>query len=374
MRLITHSKYMVTIFDTRQFDYMFTIAKFLSKVFRVKVIIPGNPPEIEFLKGSSVEVLRVRFSEKIYHPRNFIGILRFLKNVLKPKTNVLIFSGARPVTIYLVLPLLKLLGCRIISVVHEPFPIFGNYIVRLCALLSHSLDYKLCDRIVFTSEVLRRVAFRHHKVRPEKTIVIPLGIYDTWAYLCRDLKVCEEPYTIAFVGRIFKKKGLEYFVSAIERLRFELPKVKAIIVGKVEDPKYFSFLKNLDKDRYELHVDVRRIPHREFCKAIRRARFVVLPYVFATQSGVMATVLAFQKPVVVSKVGGLPEQIIFGKLGITVHPKSVEDLVEAMKMLLTDDEFYRRLKSSIEAWVPKVRSHVIKKWINAVSSVIRCCY
>jgi hypothetical protein len=68
----------------------------------------------------------------------------------------------------------------------------------------------------------------------------------------------------------------------------------------------------------------------------REAAVVVLPYVEASQSGVVPVAYAYQKPVVVSSVGGLPEAVQDGRTGLVVPPRDPSALADAVVALLRD--------------------------------------
>ena len=55
---------------------------------------------------------------------------------------------------------------------------------------------------------------------------------------------------------------------------------------------------------------------------------MVLPYESATQSGIVQIAYGFEKPVIATKVGGLPEVVLDGKTGYIVPPKDSEKLAE----------------------------------------------
>ena len=57
---------------------------------------------------------------------------------------------------------------------------------------------------------------------------------------------------------------------------------------------------------------------------IKESDAVICPYTDATQSGVVMTAFAFGKPVIATKVGGLPEMLDNGELGILIPPKNAE--------------------------------------------------
>ena len=73
------------------------------------------------------------------------------------------------------------------------------------------------------------------------------------------------------------------------------------------------------------------------------ASVVVLPYIEASQSGVVAISFAFGKPVVVTNVGSLPEVVDHGNTGLVVSPKSITELAKAIIKLLSDGDLREKM-------------------------------
>ena len=89
----------------------------------------------------------------------------------------------------------------------------------------------------------------------------------------------------------------------------------------------------------------RYVPDAELASYFRRADVVVLPYSRTErfdQSGVLATALAFAKPVVLSDVGGFGEVAATGA-GVLVEPGDVGSLAAALGRLLGDEAERARL-------------------------------
>ena len=61
---------------------------------------------------------------------------------------------------------------------------------------------------------------------------------------------------------------------------------------------------------------------------------VVLPYESATQSGIVMTAYAFRKPVVVTNVGGIKEQVLQGKTGFVIEDNSKENILSGVNTIL----------------------------------------
>ena len=61
---------------------------------------------------------------------------------------------------------------------------------------------------------------------------------------------------------------------------------------------------------------------------------VVLPYESATQSGIVMTAYAFRKPVVVTNVGGIKEQVLQEKTGFVIEDNSKENILSGVNAIL----------------------------------------
>jgi glycosyltransferase involved in cell wall biosynthesis len=90
-------------------------------------------------------------------------------------------------------------------------------------------------------------------------------------------------------------------------------------------------------------VDSRYVPDEEVRPLMELARFVVLPYRSATQSGVLHVAYACGRPVIATRVGGLPEVVEEGGTGRLVPPRSPRELADAMLALLDDPEGAARM-------------------------------
>ena len=72
------------------------------------------------------------------------------------------------------------------------------------------------------------------------------------------------------------------------------------------------------------------IPDKEVEKFFAACDVVVLPYISATQSGIVQIAYGFDKPVIATNVGGLPDVVTDGKTGFLIKPESARDIVEAV--------------------------------------------
>ncbi len=137
------------------------------------------------------------------------------------------------------------------------------------------------------------------------------------------LKLNPEIRYLLFFGFIRDYKGLDLLITAFadERLR-QFP-VKLLVAGEYySSPE--SYLKLISDHKLEEWVELRTdfIPDNEVNLYFSAADLVVQPYKSATQSGVTQIGYHFNKPMLVTNVGGLSEIIPDGKVGYVVEPES----------------------------------------------------
>jgi glycosyltransferase involved in cell wall biosynthesis len=135
---------------------------------------------------------------------------------------------------------------------------------------------------------------------------------------------------ILFFGYVRKYKGLHYLIDAMP-LVLKKTTVKLLIAGEFYDDEhqYQEQIKQLGiEDSVFVFGDY--IPNEEVGLYYNASDVVVLPYVSATQSGIIQIAYNYDKPVITTNVGGLPEVIEEGKTGFIVPSEDAEALAESI--------------------------------------------
>jgi len=135
---------------------------------------------------------------------------------------------------------------------------------------------------------------------------------------------------VLFFGFIRDYKGLRYLIESLPQVRAKLD-VHLLIAGEVwGDPKpYHELISQLGISASVTFV-AGYIPNEEVARYFAASDLVVIPYVSATQSGIVQLAYGFGKPVVVSRVGGLPEVVEEGVTGYLVPPKDSSSISNAV--------------------------------------------
>ena len=133
---------------------------------------------------------------------------------------------------------------------------------------------------------------------------------------------------ILFFGFIRDYKGLDLLLHAMADERVRNLNVKLIVAGEFYTPAkpYWDLITELNiADKLILKTDF--IPDDEVRNYFCAADMVVQPYKHATQSGVTQICYHFDRPMLVTNVGGLPEIVPHGKVGYVVEPapKAIAD-------------------------------------------------
>lgn len=137
------------------------------------------------------------------------------------------------------------------------------------------------------------------------------------------LNLNQDDLYLLFFGFIRAYKGLDLLIEAFADNRLRNRKLKLIIAGEFyeDDAPYRALIKKYNLEKEVILFD-RFIKDEEVSLFFSIAEIVVQPYRSATQSGVTQIAFHFEKPMLVTDVGGLSEIVSAGKSGYVVKPES----------------------------------------------------
>lgn len=208
-----------------------------------------------------------------------------------------------------------------IRTLHDAKPHIGEdgFFMRFLLYQERKADYIIALTQTVSGQ-LQTLGVSEDKIR-----VIPHAImnYHTESYTLTEFKL---NYRIGFFGRINEYKGLKYLCDAFEIVFKELPNLRLLIAGQGNVAKQSAFFQKYDNS---LDLHLRWIKDDEITNLIESVDIIVLPYIEASQSGVIPLAFSLGKPVVVTNVGGLSEQVPFG-CGIIIPAKDVEELAASI--------------------------------------------
>lgn len=184
---------------------------------------------------------------------------------------------------------------------------------------------KTCDGFVTMSEKVQKDLVHFEKTKPVRLVQHPL--YDNFGEAInknvarQKLGLSPQERIILFFGFIRQYKGLDLLLKAMANEGIKKEGIKLLIAGEFyEDEKpYLQLINDLGlQDRVILKTSF--IPDSEVKYYLCSADCVVQPYKNATQSGVTPLAYHFEKPMIVTNVGGLPSLVPHGKVGLVCEP------------------------------------------------------
>jgi glycosyltransferase involved in cell wall biosynthesis len=149
------------------------------------------------------------------------------------------------------------------------------------------------------------------------------------------------PFQMYFFGRMEPYKGLGTLLAAAQQLHDANVAFRLVIEGHGPEldrlgPRFATLP--------EVSILPGFVPPGRVMDAIQQSHCVVLPYLDATQSGVLAAALTGHRCVIASDVGGLRDVVEDGVNGLLVPPNDPTALKRAVQRLIDDQGLWQRLQ------------------------------
>ncbi|MFC1969668.1 glycosyltransferase family 4 protein [Chloroflexota bacterium] len=322
-------------------DYTSQLVHTLRQQETVMFVIPVRKTRMAeslAVTGEKVDSYLFARGRSRYHPENLLALIDCVRKLKRFKPDVVHMQLGSPVPYSILLPFIK--GYPLVGTFHDVRRHLGEESLRVDFL--RYWVRKCSDEIIVHGEKLKEQMVKEFNVPAEKVHAIHIGEHEVAQfkkYERADLK--EDGNLILFFGRIYEYKGLEYLIKAEPLITKEVPDARIIIAGAGEDFKKYEDMMGNRRDRFIVHNY--HIPYKEGAELLQRSSVVVLPYIDASQSGVVPTAYGFKKPVVVTDVGSVPEAVEEGKTGFIVPPRDSEALARAVIRLLRDEKLRRQM-------------------------------
>jgi len=220
----------------------------------------------------------------------------------------------------------------------KPWYSFGTPIGKLILKKwFHKLDGKIAVSLPAREYV--------SKYFPGDYTIIPNGV-DT-KHFSPDAPPIEEfidgKLNILFIGRMEKRKGLDYLLEAYQRVKPEMPDSRLIIVGPGIRLRN-KYEKRVRQNGLKDVVFVGYAAYRDLPRYYKTADIVCCPAIGWESFGiVLIEAMAVGKPIVASNIEGYASVMSDGVEGLLVPPKNVEKLAEALISLMSDESLRQQL-------------------------------
>ena len=201
---------------------------------------------------------------------------------------------------------------KIILNVHDAKPHSGEE-ENIRIVLQRYL-YRWCAKFVTFSD-FSKVQLEEQLIAKKQVIssfLLPFSFYKN--YVNKNASVSKKPKKISFVGRVSKYKGIDLFIDGINLVHKTMPDAEFVIAGR----SFGNYVPGFDRieNREKVTIIQEHLSNIELVEIITDSQLIVCPYLDASQSGVVVTAIALDRPVLVTEAGGLKEYITEGTNGM----------------------------------------------------------
>jgi len=231
-----------------------------------------------------------------------------------------------------------------------------------------------CDAYITMSEKVMTQLRQFQPTRPARYSVHPL--YDNFGApiprnearaILREkgIAIGDNDKVLLFFGFIRKYKGLDIALQAMADQRVRDLGVKLLVAGEFyEDAApYHELIARLDIQS-SLLLSTDFIPDSEVRDYLCAADAVIQPYRNATQSGVTPLAYHFEKPMIVSNLGGLAALVPHEQVGLVAEPEPTAMADAILRFFVLGDSYF----------IPALRREKSKySWSRLVANIFELC-
>jgi glycosyltransferase involved in cell wall biosynthesis len=325
-----------------QEDYIVNLVNSLGDQ-NIEVDLIGSDIYEEYSINDKVRMLNLRgsHSEEVSRIVKIVRIvsyyLKFCKYIVKSKSRTYHIQWLRFYFFEGVLLtwMLRLAGRKVLYTSHDVLPHSkdGWYYRFIFYLI-----YKSQNTIIAHTEFIRQRLINEFSINPQKIKVVKHGVYKvnlqntiTLASSRKELEIDSESFVILFFGKITKYKGIPLLLESFGILEKKVNNLKLIIAGKVEAEYTMAFREISEKvTSKNIRIVTKYLSDTEVEQVYKASNLVVLPYLEASQSGVLFISYAYGLPVIAPNFGGFPYDVAVGNTGLLFEKENVANLAETI--------------------------------------------
>lgn len=324
-------------------DYMIAIANAMAHYCQPSLVLtrqnlaalfPDDPAPITKLRkreilNSTVSLHMIDYTKGGYFKKVNV-VKKMLRDVGALQPDIIHYqSGGDP---WIPLALLFLRRIPLVVSIHDAVHHPGDKPPKIILTLKNNLLTRLADQVVVHGKQQADILHRDYHTPLKKINTIYLGPCEIYKQLAGQPPNSDQR-TILFFGRVSPYKGVESLIRAAPLILDRVPDARFVIAGAGDSSSLERAVIEYP-DIFEIHN--RFITAEEVSWFFQRASLVVLPYLDATQSGIIPIAYMFRRPVVATRVGSIPEVVDNDQTGLLVEPGDDHALADAVVHLLTN--------------------------------------
>jgi glycosyltransferase involved in cell wall biosynthesis len=369
-------------YELEEYPHSFTVNKFLNLWTRSDLLFANTKPSFLGKKLRKVFHNIRRVARGVRYIVEWIKLVNYLVRV---RPDVVQFGKIEFPFESLFLGYLKSRGLILTQICHEfePREIAGGLFVGVNNHLQKSVFDNFAITFFHSESNRERFKVLYPSVDLTNSHIIPMGngqifpLVSDYSVIQIALKkrygISDAESVVLFFGNITPSKGVDDLLHAFAIVYAVSKSARLIIAGMPLKYIDIDSLVNLAEAlgiQSATVFDTRYLPLEEVRPLIELADVVVYPYVSSTQSASIQAAYAFGKPVVATRVGGLPDIVVDGESGYLVSPQSPKELSDAILKIINNDElaqrmglFAKNLSETRFSWLP-IAGNIVDVYVD----------
>jgi glycosyltransferase involved in cell wall biosynthesis len=166
---------------------------------------------------------------------------------------------------------------------------------------------------------------------------------------------------------LHRVKSLDTLIRAFSIVLKSFPKLRLVICGKGEEKEKLEKLsRDLGISKNITFAGFVPDPERYMAESLA----LVLPSIYEPLGMVFIEMMAYGRPVIATRVGGIPEIVKGGETGLLVSPENPEELARAIMMLVSDSQLRRKMGRRCKLWAKRFYPEVVaEKYLQVYEEV-----
>lgn len=346
--------------------YAFEMTKELAQCNNIdlQIVIPDNIDNLKDWESINTKFNNIHlhlvktYSTKKEFLLSFINFIKLKKiaNVIKNFDPNWIYMPMGSLLNFGILPHLQ--KYKKVYTLHDPILHSGEKSFFIEQL--KRIEIKSSQKIILLNNFFKKMVVKNYNIKTENIEVIPHA-----GFFSKEKPNFLEDFTfsILFLGRIEKYKGIDLLLDALEIVLETNKRVILTIAGK---GNLLPYAKKIDKLKDHIILKNDWLSENDIERLLKNNDFVVLPYIDASQSGVIPLAFGNGKTVISTNVGALAEQIPSG-FGYCVNPDPNE-IAEAIISIYSApyEELYNKNNQAYQYATDNLT------WASSVKKLLKC--
>jgi len=361
----------VALIGTAPADYCLELADILAQTCQVLLCMSDRYAGMTLPQpGPNLEVAwfavpRHRQLKSIFY------LLRLRQTIKKWRPNLVHFLMENHVWLNILPSMLDSLP--IITTVHDIEHHPGDHSSRRVPRFLINGLIRQSNCIIVHGPGLRDGLLKQHRALEDRVFIVPHPPISYYAKLAKRSgygKRRDGLFRVLFFGRIYEYKGLRYLLESAPLVSAAAPQVRFIIAGTGAD---FGQYRSLIRDPANFDIRNRFIPDEEVARLFAEADLLALPYIEASQSGVLANAIGFGLPVVATEVGELSAVVQETGMGLVIPPADSSALAKAISTIAVDEHLYDQLSANARSATAHTysRGTILTRTLSAYETLVQ---